>query len=44
MNAPRLTDTVRIVGAGLLGTSIGLALSKKGLDVVIEDASPANRS
>lgn len=44
MNAPRLTDTVRIVGAGLLGTSIGLALSKKGLDVVIEDSSPANRS
>jgi prephenate dehydrogenase len=44
VNAPRLTDTVRIVGAGLLGTSIGLALSKKGLDVVIEDSSPANRS
>jgi prephenate dehydrogenase len=44
VNVPRLTDTVRIVGAGLLGTSIGLALSKKGLDVVIEDSSPANRS
>ncbi len=44
MNAPRLTDTIRIVGAGLLGTSIGLALTKRGLDVVIEDASPANQS
>lgn len=27
--------TVRIVGAGLLGTSIGLALTKQGIDVVI---------
>lgn len=44
MNAPRLTDTVRIVGAGLLGTSIGLALTKRGVDVVIEDSSPANQS
>ena len=43
MNSPRLTDSIRIVGAGLLGTSIGLALSKLGLDVVIADASPANQ-
>ena len=42
MNPVRLTGTVRIVGAGLVGASIGLALSKAGLDVVIEDASPAN--
>jgi prephenate dehydrogenase len=30
---------VRIVGAGLLGTSIGLALTKNGVDVIISDAS-----
>ena len=42
MNPVRLTGTVRVVGAGLLGTSIGLALSKAGLDVVLTDASPAN--
>jgi len=42
VNQVRLTGTVRIVGAGLIGTSIGLALTKAGLDVVIEDASPAN--
>ena len=42
MNSARLHGTVRVVGAGLLGTSIGLALSKLGIDVVIEDASPAN--
>jgi prephenate dehydrogenase len=42
VNSVRLTGTVRIVGAGLLGTSIGLALTKAGLDVVITDASPAN--
>lgn len=42
MTSARLTGTIRVVGAGLLGTSIGLALSKLGLDVVIEDASPAN--
>ena len=42
MNQVRLTGSVRIVGAGLLGTSIGLALSKAGLDVVLQDSSPAN--
>ncbi len=35
-----LTGTVRIVGAGLLGTSIGLALTKQGFDVVISSQSP----
>ena len=43
MNSVRLTGTVRVVGAGLLGTSIGLALRKQGLDVVIDDLSPANQ-
>jgi prephenate dehydrogenase len=42
VNPVRLAGTVRVVGAGLLGTSIGLALSKAGLDVVLTDASPAN--
>ena len=42
MNPVRLTGTVRVVGAGLLGTSIGLALTKAGLDVVLQDSSPAN--
>ncbi|MGO2747381.1 prephenate dehydrogenase [Microbacterium sp.] len=40
-NAPRLSGTVRIVGAGLLGASIGHALSAKGIDVVLADTSPA---
>ena len=38
----RSQGPVRIVGAGLLGTSIGLALSKLGVQVTLEDASPAN--
>lgn len=42
MNSARLSGQIRVVGAGLLGTSIGLGLSKLGLDVIIEDASPAN--
>lgn len=38
---PRLSGTVRVVGAGLLGSSIGHALRTKGTDVVLTDASPA---
>lgn len=34
------TGEVRIVGAGLLGTSIGLALTKQGIDVAIASKSP----
>lgn len=37
----RTQGQVRIVGAGLIGTSIGLALSKLCVDVIIEDISPA---
>lgn len=33
------TESVRVVGAGLLGTSIGLALTKQGVDVVIASQS-----
>jgi len=37
----RTTGTVRIVGAGLLGASIGHALTAAGVDVALSDASPA---
>lgn len=40
-HAARLSGTVRVVGAGLLGSSIGHALRTKGVDVVLADASPA---
>lgn len=43
MNDRRLTGPVRIVGSGLLGASIGLALREKGVDVIVDDASPAAR-
>ncbi|SDQ75134.1 prephenate dehydrogenase [Microbacterium sp. cf332] len=39
--AARTVGTVRIVGAGLLGSSIGHALRLLGVDVVLDDASPA---
>jgi len=35
---------VRVVGAGLLGTSIGLGLCARGIDVILADASPTNLS
>ncbi|MCX7521360.1 prephenate dehydrogenase [Microbacterium sp. STN6] len=38
----RLTGQVRVVGAGLLGASIGLGLKARGVDVILDDASPAN--
>jgi prephenate dehydrogenase len=38
----RLRGPVRIVGAGLLGTSIGLALTARGVDVTLADASPSS--
>lgn len=41
--AARLSGTVRIVGAGLLGASIGHALRLKGVDVVLSDTSPAQQ-
>lgn len=39
--ASRVQGTVRIVGAGLLGSSIGHALRARGVDVTLDDASPA---
>jgi prephenate dehydrogenase len=38
----RLTSQVRIVGTGLLGASIGLALRSQGVDVVLADSSPSS--
>ena len=40
MNGSRVVGQVRIVGAGLLGASIGLALRVKGVDTIVDDASP----
>lgn len=37
-----LTGPVLVVGAGLLGTSIGLALARRGIDVLLRDVSPQN--
>lgn len=41
-NAVRLDAQVRIVGTGLLGASIGLALSSQGIDVALADSSPSS--
>ncbi|TXN27948.1 prephenate dehydrogenase [Lacisediminihabitans profunda] len=38
----RIVGEVRVVGAGLLGASVGLGLRAKGVDVIVHDASPAN--
>lgn len=38
----RLSEQVRIVGSGLLGTSIGLGLREHGVDVILDDASPSS--
>lgn len=40
MTDRRLHEQVHIIGAGLLGTSIGLALAEKGVDVTFADVSP----
>jgi prephenate dehydrogenase len=42
--AGRVRGPVRIVGAGLLGASIGLALRERGLDVILADTSRSNLS
>ena len=36
----RTLGTVRVVGTGLLGTSAALALTLRGVDVVLQDVSP----
>lgn len=40
----RTVGPVRIVGAGLLGASVGLGLRAKGVEVIVHDASPTNLS
>lgn len=40
----RLVGPVRIVGVGLLGTSIGLGLRNRGIEIILADASPTNLS
>lgn len=42
--ARRLEGSARVVGSGLLGASIGLGLRQQGVDVVVDDISPAARS
>lgn len=37
-----LTGPVLVVGAGLLGTSIGLALRRRGVEVLLRDVNPQN--
>lgn len=39
-----ISNSVLIVGAGLLGTSIGLALTKKGTEVFIDDNSASAKA
>ena len=41
MTDRRLNGPLRIVGAGLLGSSIGLAMCARGVDVILTDISPA---
>lgn len=38
--ASRVTGQVHVIGAGLLGASVGLGLRASGADVTLEDASP----
>ena len=42
MTESRLIGPVRVVGAGLLGTSVALGLRSRGIDVVLADASPTH--
>jgi prephenate dehydrogenase len=40
--APGVTGPVLVVGTGLLGTSIGLALRRQGVEVLLQDVNPQN--
>ena len=39
-HAARTQGPVHIIGAGLLGASVGLGLRERGVDVTLEDLSP----
>ena len=41
MSTARVAGPVKIVGSGLIGTSIGLALTQSGIRVLLADSSPA---
>jgi prephenate dehydrogenase len=41
VSTPRVAGPVKIVGSGLIGTSIGLALTQAGVQVLVSDSSPA---
>ena len=41
MSTARVAGPVKIVGSGLIGTSIGLALTQSGVRVLLADSSPA---
>jgi prephenate dehydrogenase len=41
MSEVRTVGAVKVVGAGLLGASIGLALRARGVDVILADNSPS---
>lgn len=41
MTPTRTVSPVRVVGTGLLGTSVGLGLRRLGVDVLLADASPS---
>ncbi|GAA4963373.1 prephenate dehydrogenase [Kineococcus glutinatus] len=41
---PQTRGPVRVVGTGLLGGSVGLALSARGVDVLLSDTSPTAQS
>ncbi|MSZ19955.1 MAG: prephenate dehydrogenase, partial [Actinobacteria bacterium] len=41
MSQARVAGPVKIVGSGLIGTSIGLALTGLGIRVLLSDSSPA---
>ena len=40
MSQARVLGPVKIVGSGLIGTSIGLALTGQGVRVLLADSSP----
>ena len=44
MSQARLAGQIHIIGSGLLGTSIALALKQQGVDVSVEDISPGNQA